>query len=141
MSIYELVCRFKKKYPMTVAWRLEAHSKLAEDVLDNDEELRYVFTAQKNMSRQDVMSTNVILITTKRTYFVHDRIIPGNFVTTIKNSMINDINAKNGLIWGSLIIDSVKEEIVLSNIDRNSIPGILEAFNDVLDKEIKTKKY
>ena len=46
-SVYELVKQFKKKHPLTIAWRLKANSKVVNKFVNPDEEVIYAFTAQK----------------------------------------------------------------------------------------------
>ena len=38
--------------------------------------------------------------------------------------MYNDLTVKAGLIWGTIVIDTVKEKIIVSNIDKNALPEI-----------------
>ena len=38
--------------------------------------------------------------------------------------MYNDLTIKAGLIWGTIIIDTVQEQITISNIDKNALPEI-----------------
>ena len=38
--------------------------------------------------------------------------------------MFNDLTIKNGIIWGKVIIDTVKEKVILSNIDPNALAEI-----------------
>ena len=42
----------------------------------------------------------------------------------ITPDMFNDLTLKQGIIWGRVIIDTVKEKVVLSNIDINALPEI-----------------
>lgn len=128
MNIYDLVRRFKTKYPTTIAWRLSAHAALAEKALDADEEVRYVFCGQKNCMHRDIMSTNVIVFTNKRIILCHKRIFPGYFITSVNIDNVNDIKTKAGILWGMVIIDSIKEKIILSNIAVDALDNILDNF-------------
>ena len=47
----------------------------------------------------------------------------GNFIT-VTPDMYNDLTIKAGLIWGTIVIDTVKEQITISNIDKNALPEI-----------------
>ena len=40
-TVYELVLKFKKKYPMSVAWRLRKNAKIVEMHINPDEKLLY----------------------------------------------------------------------------------------------------
>ena len=44
---YELAKLFKRKYPLTVAWRIRSHSKVIDKHLNPGEEVLYVFMGQK----------------------------------------------------------------------------------------------
>ena len=47
-TVYELVLKFKKKYPMSLAWRLRKNAKIVEMHINPDEKPLYAFAAQKN---------------------------------------------------------------------------------------------
>ena len=107
--VYEQVKKFKKKYPMTIAWRLKQHSKIIEKHLNSDETVLYAFAAQKNDNPIDIITTNVIVITNKRIMLGEKRLLFGYFFSAITPDMFNDIKVKMGLIWGKIYIDTVKE--------------------------------
>ena len=65
-TIYNKIKDFKKRFPTTIAWRLKAHSKVAAEHINDDEEVLYAFAAQKLPSVFNVTSTYVIVITDKR---------------------------------------------------------------------------
>ena len=46
--LYNEVKKFKKRYPLTVAWRLKSNCKIVEKYLNYGEEVEYIFTGQKN---------------------------------------------------------------------------------------------
>ena len=46
--VYDKAKEFKRKYPATIAFRIKSHSKVAEKFVGSDEEVKYVFVAQKN---------------------------------------------------------------------------------------------
>ena len=53
--------------------------------------------------------------------------------------MFNDLTVRKGLIFGSIIIDTVKERIVLSNIDPNALDEIETIISEYMMEE--KKKY
>ena len=55
---------------------------------------------------------------------VTKRLIFGYFFRMITPEMFNDLTIKNGILWGKVIIDTVKEEVVLSNIDSRALSEI-----------------
>ena len=81
MRIYDLVCRFKRKYPMTVAQRLSTHCRVAASVVDHDEQVLYAFCGQKNDSYKVLFDSCVVIVTNKR-------IIIGQKSHNIKETMV-----------------------------------------------------
>lgn len=122
--IYEQAKAFKKKYPMTIAWRLKAHSKILEKHLNPDEKVLFVFAAQKNNNPFDIITSYVIALTDKRIMMAQKRVLFGYFFTTITPDMFNDLKVRMGIIWGKISIDTVKEVVYLSNIQREALPVI-----------------
>ena len=137
--VYELAREFKRKYPSTVAWRIKAHSKVIEKHLNPGEEVLYVFLGQKNKSSFDFTNTNVIALTNKRLLFATKRVMFGYFFTSVTPDMFNDLTVKQGMLWGRIIIDTVKEVIRLSNIDSNALPEIETHITEYMMEE--KKKY
>ena len=138
-KVYELARKFKRKYPSTVAWRIKAHSKVVEKHLNPGEEVLYVFLGQKNKSSFDFTNTNVIALTNKRLLFATKRVMFGYFFTSVTPDMFNDLTVKQGMFWGRIVIDTVKEEIRLSNIDKNALPEVETHITEYMIEE--KKKY
>ena len=122
--VYEKVKEFKKKYPMTISWRLKKHSELVEKHLQKDEEVLYAFAAQKNNNPFDIITTYVIVITNDRIIMGQKRLFFGYFLTNITSEMLNDLTIRMGLIWGKVCIDTIKEVVYLSNIQRDALTEI-----------------
>ena len=124
-SVYDQVLRFKKKYPMTITHhRLKKHSNIIEKHLNPGEVVEYVFAAQKNAKFYDFFETAVVAITNERIMIGQKRVIFGYFLSSVTPDLYNDLTVRSGLIWGSLTIDTVKEEIELSNIDKAALPEL-----------------
>ena len=123
-DIYLGAKEFKKKYPKTIAFRLKAHAKVASKFVDNGEKVKYVFVAQKNFKSYEICNTNIVVLTDKRLVVATKRLLFGYFYRVITPDMFNDLTIKQGPIWGKVIIDTVKEEVILSNIDRNALAEI-----------------
>lgn len=122
--IYEKAKEFKRKYPGTIAFRIKKHAKVASKFIGSDEEVKYVFLAQKNHHSLDFMNTNIIVLTDKRLLVATKRLLFGYFFRMITPDMFNDLTLKQSLFWGRVIIDTVKEKVMLSNIDINALPEI-----------------
>ena len=123
-EVYKRVKEFKTKYPMTVAWRLKANSRVVERHLNPDEYVIYAFPAQKSVSSLDVFSTAVIALTNKRILMGRKRALFGYFLNSITPDMFNDLKVMSSVIWGKIYIDTVKEFITLSNIDKGALDEI-----------------
>lgn len=138
-EIYRRVKEFKRKYPMTIAFRLRAHAKIVSKFIGSDEEIKYVFVAQKNYQSYEIINTNIIVLTDKRLVVATKRLVFGYFLKVITPDMFNDLTIKTNIIWGKVIIDTIKEKIILSNIDPNALPEIEENVSNVMMEE--KKKY
>lgn len=122
--IYKKIKDFKKRYPATISWRLKAHSKVAAEHINDDEEVLYAFAAQKLPSVFNVTSTYAIVLTDKRILLAQKRLIFGYFYYTITPDMFNDLTLKMGLFWGKVIIDTVKETVCLTFISKSALREI-----------------
>ena len=133
------VCRkareFRRRYPLTLAFRLKAHSKILVKHLNDGEKILYVFTAQKGGSNWDVISTYVVAITDKRIMIARKRLLFGYFFLAITPDLFNDIKVKMGLLWAKIEIDTVKEFIVLSNIQSGAASEIESAITKYVMRE------
>jgi hypothetical protein len=135
--IYEKALQFKKKYPMTICWRLKAHSKIVEKHINNDEEIKYVFAAQKNANPLDIITTYVVAITNKRILLGQKRLLIGYMFSSITPDLFNDLKTSSGIIWGRVSIDTVKEFIEFSNIDKGALAEISQSVYENICSEKK----
>ena len=103
---------------------MKKHSAVVEKHLNPGEEVTYAFAAQKNAKFYDFFETAVIAITNERILIGQKRVIFGYFLSSVTPDLYNDLTVRSGLIWGSLTIDTVKEEIELSNIDKAALPEL-----------------
>lgn len=138
--VYDKVKEFKKKYPSTVTWwRLKKHSKVVEIHLNPGEEVLYAFAGQKNDNALDLWSTSVIVLTNKRIIIGKKRLLFGYMLDTITPDMFNDLNVYSGIIWGKITIDSIKEEVIITNLSKKSLPEIETNISEYMMEE--KKKY
>ena len=135
MSVYEELKKFKKKYPMTISWRLKKHAKIIEKHLNPEEKVLYAFAAQKNDNPLDIITTYAVVITNKRILLASKRVLFGYFLISITPDLFNDLNVKMGIIWGKVIIDTVKEVVTLSNIQREALDEIETAVTEYMMEE------
>ena len=140
MGVYNLVCRFKRKYPMTIANNLKKHSKVAASVIDPDEKAHYAFCGQKNDTHGMIFDTCVVVVTNKRLIIGQKRLLWGYQIASIKPEMFNDLKIHAGLVWGKVEIDTVKELIWISNLDKKSLDEIETNVNRIMLENKKRHK-
>ncbi len=136
MTVYEHVKKFKEKFPLTVAWRLKKNSKIVQMHVNPDERIRYAFAAQKNETLHFV-STCVVAITNKRILIGQKRVLFGYFYYSITPDLYNDMQIRKGILWGDVIIDTVKEKMIFSKI---SPKALLEIETEVTSFMLEAKK-
>lgn len=124
MNVYQNIKQFRSKYPMTIGWRLKRHASIIEKHLNADEEVKFAFAAQKNNNPLDIFTTYAVVLTNHRILLASKRLMFGYFVTSITPDMFNDLKVHSGILWGKIIIDTVKEVVYLTNIDKNALPYI-----------------
>ena len=137
--VYSKAMEFKRRYPMTVAWRIKAHSKVIDLHLNPGEVVKYAFAAQKNDNPFDMITTYVVALTNKRILLGQKRLLFGYFFTAITPDMFNDLKVHMGLIWGKVYIDTVKEFVTFSNVQREALPEIETCITEYMMRE--KKKY
>lgn len=139
-SVYQHLLGFKRKYPLSIGWRLKSHAKIIEKFLNPDEYVLYGFYAQKNDNPLDVITTNAVVLTNKRILIGTKRLLFGYFYTAITPDMFNDLKVHAGLVWGKVHIDTVNEFVTLSNIDKNALDEIETNITEYMIKEKRKYK-
>lgn len=124
MNAQEKAVAYKRKYPKTIAWRIKSHAKVVEKHLNPGEEILYIFAGQKNDRFYDIWTSCVVALTNKRIMIAQKRVLFGYFFTSITPDLYNDLKVMTGIIWGKICIDTVKEKVVFSNIDKKSLNEI-----------------
>ncbi len=137
--IYSKAKEFKKKYPLTVAWRIKKHCKVVQQHLNPGEKIKYAFLAQKGDNNFDLWNTCVCVLTNKRLLFANKRIIFGYYFLSITPDLFNDIKVKRRLIWGVVAIDTLKETVWISNIPNKALIEIETNISEYMIRE--KKKY
>lgn len=138
-SVYRQVVKFKEKYPMTIGWRLKKNSEIVQRHLNPDEDVLYAFIAQKNDNPFNIFSSAVVALTNKRVLIGRKRVIIGYFLNSITPDMYNDLKISSGVIWGKVYIDTIKELVTLTNIDKEALTEIETQITSYMMEE--KKKY
>ena len=133
--ICEQAKQFKKSYPLTVAWRLNSHSKVIKKHLSDDESILYVFEGQKSPYLWDMFSTYLVALTNKRILVAEKRLLFGYYFISITPEMFNDLSVQSGIIWGKVFIDTIKEQVVINNIDKRALAKIQNKVSEYMLEE------
>ena len=140
MSVYELTSKFKSKYPSTVAWRIKKHAAVIDEYINPGEEIVYAFCGQKNDEWWDLFTTCVVVLTNKRILIGQKRVVIGSFFNQVTPDLYNDMQVYKGLHWGKITVDTVKEKIIISNLDKKGLDEI-EAHISEFMMEAKRRGY
>lgn len=122
---------------MTIAWRLKQHCKIIDKHLNHNEEILYMFAGQKNETAAEIFNTYIVAFTNKRIILATKRVLFGYFFKSITPDMYNDLTVHRGIIWGSIILDTVKEVITITNIDINALDEIETNISEIMLKQRK----
>ena len=134
MSCYKLALDFRRKYPMTMGFRLKRHCDVIDKHLNPDEKVKYLFFGQKNSGAFDFVNTYVIAITDQRIIMATKRLLFGYFFKSITPDLYNDLTVNSGVIWGRILIDTVKEEVTITNLDKSSLQEIETNITETMGK-------
>ena len=138
-SSYIKMRQFLRKYPFTIAWRVRKHCEVIDrhlNVADN-EKILFMFAGQKNDRAIDIFNTNVIALTNKRIMVATKRLMFGYFFKSITPDMYNDLSVHRGLLFGDVIIDTIKEVITITNIDPNALEEIETNITEIMLEQKK----
>lgn len=133
--ICEKAKEFKKRYPLTIAWRIKQHSKVIQKHLNPDEAILYVFAGQKSPMVFDIFSTYLVVLTNKRILVAEKRLLFGYYFTSITPEMFNDLSVQSGIIWGKVFIDTIKEIVPINNIDKRALAEIQNKVTEYMLEE------
>ncbi len=137
--VYEKVQEFNKKHRGSVAWRVKKHCEVINMHLNPGEYVLYAFAGQKNYSFTDIFTTCVVCLTNKRILIGQKGVLFGYYLTSITPDLFNDLKVHQGLIWSRVIIDTVKELVVISNISKYALDDIETNITEFMMEE--KKKY
>lgn len=138
-DVFQGLREFRSKYGKTVAFRTRKHASIVQRHLNPDEKLLFVFCGQKNESSWLICNSCVVALTNKRIMIGQKRVFWGYFFTTVTPDMYNDLKVRKNLIWSDIEIDTVKENIYISNLDPKGAIEIETVITEFMMKE--KKKY
>ncbi len=139
-KVYEQAKMFKRKYPHTITWfRLKKHCDVIEKHLNPGEEPIYTFPGQKNDNMLDIFATCVVCLTNERILIGQNYVFVGYGLSAITPDLFNDLQVYEGLLFGKISIDTIKEEVFITNLDKRSLPEVETAISSFMMEE--KKKY
>ena len=133
--VYDLALKFQRKHPGGVVWRLKKHCDVVEKHLNPGEEVLFVFGGQKNTNIYELFFSCVVVLTNKRILIGQKRVVFGYFLSSITPDMYNDLLVYQGLIWGKVTIDTVKEKVVISNLPKSGLDDIETNISELMMSE------
>lgn len=138
-EVYQKVLEYNQKHRGCIAWRIRKHCEVINMHLNPDEHVLFAFAGQKNYSFTDIFSTCVVALTNKRLLIGQKGLFFGYYLTSITPDLYNDLKVHQSLLWGRVIIDTVKEKVIISNIDKHGLDDIETSITEYMIKE--KKKY
>ncbi len=135
MSVYEKLLEYIRTYPGGIAWRIKKHCHIIEQHLNPEEEILFIFCGQKTLSLLDIFSTCVVAITNKRLMVAKKRVLWGYTFLSITPDMYNDLTVREGVIWGRITIDTIKELIHISKISKKALSRIETEITEYMIRE------
>jgi len=125
MNIKAGITEFKSKYPMTIIWRKLKHAEVAEEYKNEDEEVIYVFGGQRTLYDKKVFFySSIVVLTNKRILVAQKRFFWRHKFFAITPDLFNDMKVKMGIIWGRVLIDTLREKVIIDKIDKRALREI-----------------
>lgn len=121
---YELLKKFTNKFSGSVAWRVKKHCKIIDMHLNSNETINFIFAGQLDIKPLSLFNTGVIAVTSERLIIAQKKLIVGYKFSSITPDLYNDLTVRSGIIWGTIIIDTVREQVYISDLDKEALPEI-----------------
>lgn len=134
-EVYDKVREFKRKFPLTISFRTKKHANVVSMHLNPDEKVLYAFCGQKNTQSLIIINSCVVVLTNRRILIGQKRLLWGYFFTMITPDMYNDLKVRKNLIWSDIEIDTIKENVYISNLDPMGAIEIETKITDFMMKE------
>ena len=134
-SVYAKIIETHKNQPGGVRWRVKAHANVIEKHLNPGEEVIFAFAAQKGLSSLEIFNTYAVAVTNKRIILAQKRLLFGYLFLSITPDMFNDLTVYTGIIWGKVVIDTLKEKVTMTNLPKNSLSDIETSISQMMMRE------
>lgn len=124
-NCYNKLKLYLDKYRKGVTWfRLKKHCAIVDKHLNPGETIDFVLAGQLDNDHLSFFNTGVLVITSERLIVAQNRLLIGYRFSSITPDLYNDMQVDCGFLWGTLCIDTVKEKIYVSNLDKRALPEI-----------------
>ena len=134
-EVYNKALKFKRIHRGGVVWNLRSHCEVVEKHLNPGEEVIAAFAGQKNEKFYEIFTTCVVVLTNKRILIGQKRVAWGYFLKSITPDLYNDLSVYQGLIWGKITIDTVKEVVTISNLPKSGLDEIETSISEMMMAE------
>lgn len=138
-TVYDKALDFKRRHPGGVVWNLKKHCAVVEKHLNPGEEVLFAFAGQKNEKFYELFTTSVVVLTNKRILIGQKRVVWGYFLSSITPDLYNDLFVYQGLLWGVIKLDTVKEEVTISNLPKSGLDEIETNISEMM--MVEKQKY
>lgn len=143
-NCYDMLKGFKSKYPGCVTWfRLKKHCSIIDKHLNPNEKVEYIIAGQLDNETLSFFNTGVLAITNERLVIAQNRLIVGYKFSSVTPDLYNDLQVDTGLLWGTICIDTIKEKIYVSDLDKKCLPEVetkITMFMQENKKKYKNRK-
>ena len=141
MDIKRGIKEFKSKYPMTIMWRKLKHAAIAEKYINADEQVLYTFGGQRaDYDNKVFFYSSIVVLTNKRILVAQKRFFWRHKFFAITPDLFNDMKVRMGIIWGKVMIDTLREKVIIDKIDKRALVEIESYVSKYMMQEKKRYK-
>ena len=141
-NCYDKLKLFLNKYPKGVTWfRLKKHCAIIDKHLNPGETIDFAIAGQLDNSHLSFFNTGVFVITSQRIIVAQNRLFIGYKLSSITPDLYNDMQVDCGFLWGTLCVDTVKEKIYISNLDKDCLPELETSITTFMHEAKKKLHY
>jgi len=135
VAVYEKLEEYVNKNGKGISFRLKQHAFIIEKHLNPGEEVIFAFPGQKNAEFYNFFTSCVVVLTNKRLLIGQKRVLWGYFLRSITPDLYNDLFVYRGLLWGKIVIDTVKEEVIITNLTKKGLTDIETNITEFMMRE------
>ena len=134
-SVYEKCKAFLKKYPKTINWRLKKHAEVVQQHINDDEVVLFSFAGQMGASIIQPFYTTIVVFTNKRMLLGRSMFFGRTYYSSKTPDMLNDFEIMTDLLYGAVVMDTIKEHVVIGCLDKRSLIAVEDALSKYMINE------